>query len=212
VSDSICINGACLTVTSRDAATFSVDVVPETLRRTNLGSLGAGDPVNLERSLAVSARFGGHIVQGHVDATGAVEPGIDQRTHPEHERTAGVAHCPRRLQPSRQQRWVEPDDRNIGPVDGGYAAQPGAPGCAAVVHRDPVRAGELDCAGEAQQSKGELGAAFGPAADPEAGWECTLVARADEEDIQGALTGHRLDRSAWGRSTGRQGAWLLTGG
>ena len=73
VSDSICINGACLTVTSRDAATFSVDVVPETLRRTNLGSLGAGDPVNLERSLAVSARFGGHIVQGHVDATGAVE-------------------------------------------------------------------------------------------------------------------------------------------
>ena len=73
VSGSICVNGACLTVTSRQDSSFSVDVVPETLRRTNLGSLNAGDPVNLERPLAVGDRFGGHIVQGHVDATGAVE-------------------------------------------------------------------------------------------------------------------------------------------
>ena len=72
VGDSMCVNGACLTATSRDATGFAVDVVPETLRRTNLGSLTAGDPVNLERSMAIGDRFGGHIVQGHVDATGEV--------------------------------------------------------------------------------------------------------------------------------------------
>ena len=73
VSDSISVDGACLTVTSRDEDSFSVDVVPETLRRTNLGALRSGDPVDLERSLAVDGRFGGHVVQGHVDATGAIE-------------------------------------------------------------------------------------------------------------------------------------------
>lgn len=73
VSDSINVNGTCLTVTSCGEHTFSVDVVSETLRRTNLGSLGAGDPVDLERPLAVDGRFGGHIVQGHVDATGTLD-------------------------------------------------------------------------------------------------------------------------------------------
>ena len=72
VGDSICVNGTCLTAISRDDAGFTVDVVPETLRRTNLGSLVAGDPVNLERSMAIGDRFGGHIVQGHIDATGEV--------------------------------------------------------------------------------------------------------------------------------------------
>ena len=72
VGDSVCVNGACLTATSRDDTGFAVDVVPETLRRTNLGSLTAGDPVNLERSMAIGDRFGGHIVQGHIDATGEV--------------------------------------------------------------------------------------------------------------------------------------------
>ena len=72
VGDSICMNGTCLTVTSRDDKSFAVDVVPETLRRTNLGELIAGDPVNLERSLPASGRFGGHIVQGHIDATGGI--------------------------------------------------------------------------------------------------------------------------------------------
>lgn len=73
VSDSINVNGTCLTVTSRDDSSFSVDVVPETLRRTNLGTLKEGSPVNLERPLAVNDRFGGHIVQGHVDGTATVE-------------------------------------------------------------------------------------------------------------------------------------------
>ena len=72
VGDSVCVNGTCLTATSIDDAGFAVDVVPETLRRTNLGSLTAGDPVNLERSMAIGDRFGGHIVQGHIDATGEV--------------------------------------------------------------------------------------------------------------------------------------------
>ena len=73
VSHSICVNGACLTVTHRDDSSFSVDVVPETLRRTNLGSLSPGGVVNLERAMGVGDRFGGHVVQGHVDATGTVD-------------------------------------------------------------------------------------------------------------------------------------------
>ena len=70
--DSIAVNGACLTVVSMNASSFSVDVTPETLRRTNLGPLRPGDSVNLERPLAVGDRLGGHIVQGHVDGTGEV--------------------------------------------------------------------------------------------------------------------------------------------
>ena len=72
ISDSICVNGVCLTVTDIVAKTFSMDVVPETLRRTNLGQLSSRDPVNLERSMKADGRFGGHIVQGHVDGTGTV--------------------------------------------------------------------------------------------------------------------------------------------
>ncbi|MDP6421523.1 MAG: riboflavin synthase [SAR202 cluster bacterium] len=73
VSDSISVNGTCLTVTVRDDRGFSVDVVPETLRRTNLGDLSTGDSVNLERPMKADGRFGGHIVQGHVDGTGSIE-------------------------------------------------------------------------------------------------------------------------------------------
>ena len=72
LGDSIAVNGACLTVVALDDDSFSVDLAPETLRRTNLGSLGPGSGVNLERPLAVADRLGGHIVQGHVDATGRV--------------------------------------------------------------------------------------------------------------------------------------------
>lgn len=70
--DSISVNGACLTVTELAKDSFSVDVMPETLRRTNLGLLQPGDKVNLERALAVGGRLGGHFVQGHVDETGRV--------------------------------------------------------------------------------------------------------------------------------------------
>ena len=75
---SIAVNGICLTVVELDADSFSVDVMAETLRRTCLGELTPGSPVNLERALAVGDRLGGHIVQGHVDGTGtslARQPG-----------------------------------------------------------------------------------------------------------------------------------------
>ena len=70
--DSIAVNGACLTVTAKGDGWFSVDTMPETLRRTSLGSLKPGDPVNLEPALTLSTPLGGHITQGHVDATGSL--------------------------------------------------------------------------------------------------------------------------------------------
>ena len=72
MGDSIAVNGTCLTVVDHDRSAFSVDLSPETLSRTSLGSLAQGHKVNLERPLAVSDRLGGHIVQGHVDATGRI--------------------------------------------------------------------------------------------------------------------------------------------
>lgn len=69
---SMAVNGVCLTVTNFDHNSFSVDVMPETLSKTNLGLLRAGDGVNLERPLTLGGRLGGHLVQGHVDATGRV--------------------------------------------------------------------------------------------------------------------------------------------
>ena len=72
VAESISVNGTCLTVVERTNDTFTVDLSPETLRRTNLGVLKKGDGVDLERALAVGGRMGGHIVQGHIDGTGEV--------------------------------------------------------------------------------------------------------------------------------------------
>ena len=72
VSDSIAVNGVCLTVTERTDNEFAVDVVEETLSRTNLGDLAPEGIVNLERALTPSSRMGGHVVQGHVDGTGEV--------------------------------------------------------------------------------------------------------------------------------------------
>lgn len=70
---SIAINGACLTVVKKARRTFTVDVSPETLNRTSLGNLGPGSLVNLERSLRLQDRLGGHWVTGHVDGVGFVE-------------------------------------------------------------------------------------------------------------------------------------------
>ena len=72
IGGSINVNGTCLTVTTLESGEFAVDVVPETLRRTNLGLLRPGDPINLERPLRADGRLDGHIVQGHVDGTGTV--------------------------------------------------------------------------------------------------------------------------------------------
>jgi len=69
---SIAVNGVCLTVTDFDSQSFSVDVMQETLKRTNLGLLRTGARVNLERPLALGGELGGHLVQGHVDDTGRI--------------------------------------------------------------------------------------------------------------------------------------------
>jgi len=70
--ESIAVNGVCLTVTGVLDGTFTADVMGETLDRTSLGALNPGAPVNLERSVRLADRLGGHLVQGHVDATGTV--------------------------------------------------------------------------------------------------------------------------------------------
>lgn len=72
LGDSIAVNGVCLTVTDFSATTFSVDVMHETLERTNLGELRVGSRVNLERALRLGDRLGGHLVSGHVDGVGVI--------------------------------------------------------------------------------------------------------------------------------------------
>ena len=72
LGDSVSVNGCCLTVTAVHGSTFTADLMAETLTRTTLGSQAPGDPVNLERALRASDRLGGHIVQGHIDATAEV--------------------------------------------------------------------------------------------------------------------------------------------
>ena len=72
IGDSIAVNGVCLTVTDLTSTGFAADVMPETVRRTNLSELRPGSPVNLERAMAADGRFGGHIVSGHIDGTGKI--------------------------------------------------------------------------------------------------------------------------------------------
>ena len=73
VGDSIAINGCCLTVVRRDGESLHFDAGEETLKRTNLGRLTVGQQVNLERSLRFGDRLGGHLVTGHIDATGTLD-------------------------------------------------------------------------------------------------------------------------------------------
>lgn len=73
IGDSIAVNGVCLTVIELKGDGFVADVMPETLKRSNLGQLSPGSRVNLERAMAMNGRFGGHIVSGHIDGTGAIE-------------------------------------------------------------------------------------------------------------------------------------------
>ncbi len=93
IGDSIAINGVCLTVVEFDRKSFSADVMPETFRKTNLGQLNVGSAVNLERAMPANGRFGGHIVQGHVDTTGTI---VDRKA----EQNAVVFR-------------IEPEDRSV---------------------------------------------------------------------------------------------------
>lgn len=72
IGDSIAVNGVCLTVVSFSSGEFTVDVMPETFRKTNLMQLKPGNPVNLERAMALGGRLGGHLVSGHVDGVGII--------------------------------------------------------------------------------------------------------------------------------------------
>ena len=72
LGESVAVNGCCLTVAQATAAGFAADLVAETLRRTALGGLAAGDLVNLERPMALGGRLGGHLVQGHIDGVARV--------------------------------------------------------------------------------------------------------------------------------------------
>lgn len=77
IGDSICINGCCLTVVEIDGTVLDFEAGEETLSRTNLGELVVGSPVNLERSLAVGDRMGGHYVSGHIDDCGHLVDRVD---------------------------------------------------------------------------------------------------------------------------------------
>lgn len=70
--DSVCVNGVCLTVVARAGSLLTFDIIPETLRLTNLGALRPGDPANVEPSMTAFTEFGGHLVQGHVECAGTV--------------------------------------------------------------------------------------------------------------------------------------------
>ncbi|MGH3333145.1 MAG: riboflavin synthase [Nocardioidaceae bacterium] len=87
LGDSTAVNGCCLTVAERDLETFTADVMRETLLKTSLGVLDPGSRVNLEQAVTADKRLGGHIVQGHVDATGTVV----RRTPSEHWEVVEVA-------------------------------------------------------------------------------------------------------------------------
>lgn len=72
IGDSICTNGVCLTVTTFDNDSYTADVMPETMNRTNFKDLRINDLVNCERAMPANGRFGGHIVSGHIDGTGVI--------------------------------------------------------------------------------------------------------------------------------------------
>lgn len=72
IGDSMSVNGVCLTVISYDTECFTVEVIPETLKLTNLGDLAVGSQVNLERSITAATRIGGHFVQGHIDTASPI--------------------------------------------------------------------------------------------------------------------------------------------
>jgi riboflavin synthase len=113
VGDSIAVNGVCLTVTSRGDSAFGVDVMPETLRRSNLGSLCHGDSVNLERALELGGRLGGHLVLGHVDDVGTVV----MLKHEEHARVMRISASTRLMLYIAEKGFITVDGVSLTVVD-----------------------------------------------------------------------------------------------
>lgn len=79
IGDSIAVNGVCLTVTDISNGSFTADIMPETIRASNLKDLKVGSMVNLERALQIGGRMGGHIVSGHIDCTGTIVSKINEK-------------------------------------------------------------------------------------------------------------------------------------
>ncbi|MBE0447153.1 MAG: riboflavin synthase [Actinobacteria bacterium] len=79
IGDSVAVNGICLTVTTKTGGSFTVDVMPETIAKTDLSELKAGEMVNLERAMTLSSRLGGHMVSGHVDGVGTIKSKTSQK-------------------------------------------------------------------------------------------------------------------------------------
>ncbi len=98
IGDSIAVNGVCLTVIRFTNATFTLQAVPETLRKTNLGGLKPGDRVHAERAMAANGRFGGHMVSGHIDGMGVLQ----------HRSQEGIAHVLTIAAPLHILRYVVP--------------------------------------------------------------------------------------------------------
>lgn len=113
LGDSLAVNGVCLTVTAFSADSFTAEVMPETLRRSNLGQLRPGDEVNLERSLGAGAPMGGHFVQGHVDGTGQVV----SMTREENAQIARISAPPEVLRYIVPQGFVAVDGVSLTVVD-----------------------------------------------------------------------------------------------
>jgi len=79
IGDSVAVNGICLTATTKSASGFTVDVMPETVAKTNLNDLKRGEVVNLERAMTLSSRLGGHMVAGHVDGVGMIQSKVSEK-------------------------------------------------------------------------------------------------------------------------------------
>lgn len=79
IGDSVAVNGICLTATTKSASSFTVDVMPETVAKTNLNDLKRGEKVNLERAMTLSSRLGGHMVAGHVDGVGVIQSKVSEK-------------------------------------------------------------------------------------------------------------------------------------
>lgn len=110
IGDSIAVNGVCLTITGMSGHLFTADVMAETIRRSNLGTLSSGSKVNLERAMAADGRFGGHIVSGHIDGTCG-----DHRLHREENAIWVTVTCDKKAvkvyhrEGIDRDRWNQPD-------------------------------------------------------------------------------------------------------
>jgi len=154
MGDSIAVNGICLTAVDLTSSTFSADVMPETLRRSSLGSIRESSPVNLERALRLSDRLGGHIVSGHIDGTGTIQ----SRT-PEHNAILfKIMATPELLKYIVAQRihrpgWCQPDRSGLSSNDFTVSIIPIPPARRSSATTSPAISSTLNAMSSANTSK-----------------------------------------------------------